>query len=402
MKQTLSILILAYSFTTLSQGGFGPGGEGGEVIEGEKAKSQSARCGTDRNKVDCNEVLEFDESTQKVYHSKTGKPFTGTCESCYDNGKQENIASFKDGKEDGRSTSFYEDGNKQSERGFVYGVEEGEWKYWFSEKDGGKLAWINIYSQGKKNGQWIWYYKDGTERKIENYKMDNLDGLATKYWSPGKVKSEIMFKDGNYNGTYKTFHRNGQLSIETNYSKGKEDGLFKHYYESAQISKEGEWKNGIKTGKWTSFYKSGTDRTIENFVNGKLEGKRYEYFEEGKIKKDETYKNGVLYEQTLFDAYGNMVNEDGKKITQEDVDANNNILRATAEAREKNGKKKKRGKGYDFSSVDQEFMCGCIQAERSGEEESEECKKAKKEFSSAMGKADKKTQKKMRKLIAKC
>ncbi len=407
------ILLAAILLSFGAQAQFGPGGkpfgegEGGQegegVKEGKPAK-KAVRCGRDPKKEDCNTVLEFDQSTKKVYHLKTGKPFTGTCQSCHENGNIEHEVSFRDGKEDGQSQSYYPDGKQHTLRNFNYGLENGDWKYWFSEKDGGKLAWHFQYVDGKKNGKWLWQYKDGTVKKIENYNMGLLDGLVTKYWEPGKKKSEINFKQGDYHGSYVTYYRkNSQVSVEVTYNKGKEDGPVKHYYESGQISLEGLWKNGKKDGKWTSYFKDGADKTIETYANGVKEGKFYDYYEEGgKLKRDATYKQGYLYDEILFDQFGNTVDENGKKIDEAEVNSRNEIQRATAESRIKGSKKKKKGEGYDFASVDKEFMCGCIKAESAGEEVTDECNKAKNEFRKAMEKADKKTQKKMRQLINDC
>lgn len=416
MKILLSLTLL--SFCALSYAQFTPeeptfGGEGEENKEegatttedGETAKKDVLQCGRNSNKTDCNEVLEFDPTTSRVYHTQTGKPFTGDCQACYDNGNVQHIANFRDGKEDGESRSYYKDGSPESLRNFEYGKEHGDWKFWYTAAEGGQLAWEFQYNEGEKHGKWIWYYKDEAHsvKKVENYNMGKFEGAVEKYYGPGKLKSKISFNGGLYDGPYITYHENGQVSAELGYKNNKEDGLVKHYFESGQISLEGEWKSGKKVGKWTTYFRNGAERTSENYDNGIQQGKFYEFYEEGgKLKREATYENGYLMEEFLFDQYGNAVDDKGRKLDDEEVKSRNDIIKATAENRMRGEGKKGKKPKFDFSTIDNELMCECIKAEMAGEEITEECEGAKKSFRDAMAKASKKDQKKMRKMISEC
>src|SRR5688572_12834196 len=56
---------------------------------------------------DCNQDLEYDESENTVYHTKSGLPFTGVCHSYYEDGTLEREAHFREGKEDGEIVTLY-------------------------------------------------------------------------------------------------------------------------------------------------------------------------------------------------------------------------------------------------------------------------------------------------------
>lgn len=386
---------------------------GAEAPVGGEEIQDSIRCGADPSVANCNEVLEYDENTKKVYHSKTGKPYTGKCESCHENGKREHLAVFVDGKEDGTSYSYHPDGSIHTKRSFSNGVENGVWEFYDPAKKNAtgdvvtptSLRWQFTYVDGKKNGNCIWYFPNGgmlpsDTSKMISYKMGVPHGPTIKYYEPKKIKSVIYFSEGKYDGSYKTYYKNGQISIDKNYRDMKLDGPIKHYYEDGQISMEGIYNNGEKDGKWVHYFKNGVEKSVAYYNNGVKNGQFVEHYEEdGKIKSERLFENGYLMSEFLWDEFGNPVDEEGHKLTKEEAQERDKIVRATGEA-QKNNKGKK--ESYDLSQIDTDLMCECIKAEMNEEEISEECEEAKKKFRADMAKADQKTKKKMSKMIAEC
>ena len=345
----LFLSILLSSMSIISLGQLGGSNEFEEDVPKEGKKTEAKRCGSDRTISDCNEVLEFDQSTGKVFHKKTGKPFTGKCETCHDNNNRQNIASFKNGNEDGISITYYADGSKQNQRSFVDGVEHGDWIFWYPAKNKGQQgfpAWENTYANGKLEGKCIWYFKeDGSEKKIENYKEGQLDGTRILYFKPGIKKSETNYTMGTLNGSYITYFRNdkAQVSIERTYKMGKEDGPIKHYFDNGQLSLEGMYKNGKKDGRWKRYFKNGVERSSEVWNNGRKEGQFMEFYEEdGNVKSDRLFENNKMVSEKLYDEFGNSVDKEGNKISDEEVKEANRLLRATVDAN--SGKKKKKKK----------------------------------------------------------
>ena len=292
------------------------------------AKNDSLPCGRDGKKVDCNEDLEFDPNSKRVFHVKYGDLYTGDCESCHENGNKQYSASFRDGYEDGVSWSYYEDGSKESMRSHTNGVENGDWMFWYNMKDTNQLAWHFQFLNGKRHGKCVWYYPNGNEKKVEEYKDGLLDGVVIKYWGDdGKKKSEIYFQAGKYHGSYKTFHKNGELSIETEYSYGLKHGIEKNYFDNKQISLEGEWVEGKRNGEWNLYFSNGVKRFHGNYELGVKQGEFKTYYEEdGRLKSEELYVDGVLMSQYKFDEFGNYVDDKGKMITKEEADERNDVI----------------------------------------------------------------------------
>ncbi len=386
-------------------------------VEGAGGPEQdSIRCGSDPSIANCDEALEFDESNNKVFHAKTGKPFTGKCESCHENGQRRHLAVFVDGKESGTSYSYHPDGAIHTKRSFTNGVENGVWEFYDPAKRNAEgdivvpvsLRWQFTYVDGKKNGNCIWYFPGGgtmpnDTSKMISYKMGKPDGPTIKYYEPKKIKSIIHFSEGRYDGPYKTYYKNGQISIDKNYKNMELDGPIKHYYEDGQISMEGEYKMGVKDGKWVHYFKNGVEKSVAYYNNGVKDGQFVEHYEEdGKVKSERLYENNYLMSEFLWDEFGNPIDEEGHKLTKEEAQERDKIVRATGEAQRDNKGKGKKANSVDLSAIDQELMCGCIKAEMAGEKPSEECEEAKKKFRTDMEKADKKTKKKMSKMISEC
>ena len=76
---------------------------------------------------------------------------------------------YKDGKRDGKWTSWYEDGLKLSE---------------------------GNYKDGMKDGKWTSWYENGLKWTDRNYKDGKEDGKSTEWYSNGQIKSEENYKDG--------------------------------------------------------------------------------------------------------------------------------------------------------------------------------------------------------------
>ena len=87
----------------------------------------------------------------------------------YDNGQKEQEATYKDGKEDGLSSSWWENGQKKSEVTFKDGKEDGFFTYWYEN------------GQKEYEGTYIWMssqYSD-LKRFTKSSKRWDQDGKIT-------------------------------------------------------------------------------------------------------------------------------------------------------------------------------------------------------------------------------
>ena len=63
-------------------------------------------------------------------------------------------------------TSWFENGNKNSEGKYVNGKEDGNYRVWHSN---GQLFYKGQYDMGRKTGVWVFYDSLGVKIKEENY-----------------------------------------------------------------------------------------------------------------------------------------------------------------------------------------------------------------------------------------
>lgn len=99
-----------------------------------------------------------------------------------------------------------------------------------------------LFLNGKQNGRWVTYYKDGTVKQIENFKDDSLEGKYQSFHSNGGVLAEGNYQNNEKNGIWKEFdglstfiYADGKL-VKKTINKEKADSIqnaqktmFKYY-----------------------------------------------------------------------------------------------------------------------------------------------------------------------------
>ena len=88
--------------------------------------------------------------------------------------------------------------------------------------------------------------------------MDNLverNNLFYKKFTNVPFTGEVSgiengnIKNGRKNGEWVSYHKNGQLDTNGKWKNGKEDGLREIYYKNGQLDSKGNWKHGKK--RWS-------------------------------------------------------------------------------------------------------------------------------------------------------
>ena len=177
-----------------------------------------------------------------VFLKNRSQPFTGKNLCKYENGQIRQEGSFKDGKDVGKWTDWYENGQKSEE--FDYSV--------------------GTYTQWHDNGQMM---SDGSNEWYDNGQIMS-DG-SNQWYRDGKLKKKSYIKDG-YD-FFESWNRQGQIT-------------------SLIQSKEG---NFISETKYDYHYSNGSKKSVKNFNNnGKLHGKYTSWFKSGKVQLDANYKDG--------------------------------------------------------------------------------------------------------------
>ena len=155
--------------------------------------------------------------------------------------------------------------------------------------DNGQIKLEENYKDGKKDGQSIWFEKDGKFNRKENYVNGNLI-KSTVYGTP--YSSEYYFDDGIL--VNHIFYEDGKISSQGNYTGG--------YYNYDN----GEYQYGKEHGEWIFYY---PDKRVEkSYNNGRLDSSIITYYLNNQIKEIKEYNTGCTY-------YSHYVPQNGKYIT---------------------------------------------------------------------------------------
>ncbi len=283
---------------------------------------------------DCGWDLEYDEERDLVYHAKSRQPYTGRCRTFYEDGRLEREANFIDGKEEGRSVTYYQrfiigaDGKKTKDKSgspepgnqwtiteFRMGLPHGTWMYYH---ENGRLAWENFYDNGLKTGTWSFYFEDGSPRREESYKNDKKDGTFKEFYPGAKLKSEINYKEDYLDGAYILYYENGNEFIRSNYKRGKEEGEVLSFHQNGQMATLKRYKDFKPEGTWRSWFDDGREKSVAVYIKGKKEGEHKEFYKEGQLKKRSVYKADKLLLTEDFDEFGNKIDPTSKPQKEEE------------------------------------------------------------------------------------
>ena len=208
-----------------------------------------------------------------------------------------------------RNDLYYEKFSDVPFTGEISGIEIGSFKNgkkngeWLSYHRNGQLFSKGNFTNGEKGGLWEFYHENGQLKAKDNFKNGKLDGESFYYWDNGQLSGKGIYKNNKGEGTWVGYHVNGQLSFRNNYNKsGELDGATVMYTDNGQLMYKGTYKNGERDGYWENFWSiNGQLKTRGYYKNGKKEG-YWEHFNKDGIVMDYvtgTYQNGELIIATV-------------------------------------------------------------------------------------------------------
>ena len=92
------------------------------------------------------------------------------------------------------------------------------------------------YLNGRQDGKWISFYKNGNIKSIVNWKDGKLNGKYVIYESDGRKSTETIYKDGKENGYYYLYNPNGTYRTKGAYSMGKPVGEWEYYDKDGKLT----------------------------------------------------------------------------------------------------------------------------------------------------------------------
>ena len=79
----------------------------------------------------------------------------------------------------------------------------------------------STWKDGKQHGLQTSWYQNGQKKKEITYKDDKAHGLTTSWYENGQKEEEATYKDGKLHGLMTYWYENGQKEAETTLKDGK-------------------------------------------------------------------------------------------------------------------------------------------------------------------------------------
>ena len=125
---------------------------------------------------------------------------------------------------------------------------------WTKIVSGGRLRELMQWKNGKPDGPSAMWHENGQKSLETTNKDGKQDVLETEWHENGQKKSEETWKDGKADGPATMWHENGRKQAEGAAKDGKPDGLWTMWHENGQKQAEATFKDGEQvSGKyWNS------------------------------------------------------------------------------------------------------------------------------------------------------
>jgi antitoxin component YwqK of YwqJK toxin-antitoxin module len=226
------------------------------------------------------------------------KKLHGLWEFYYENGKTRSRGTFsEDGEKNGDWLFYFQDGTLKEKTFYTNGKAQGKSQVWY---DNGLLRGEYIYKNDQLNGPFTEYYYNGVKKSDGNYENDAKNGLQRRYRTSGELQEEVFMKSDKNDGISKTYYLNGQLESSQTYLDGKIDGKYTRYFEDGKLASEGTYKKGKADGDWKIWFPSGKTKQEYGISAGELNGPFKEYYETGVVKHETLYNKGKIVDFWKF------------------------------------------------------------------------------------------------------
>lgn len=109
--------------------------------------------------------------------------------------------SYRNGKEDGESKSWHENGAVNETRRYVDGRKEGTHYGWYSN---GVPRFIYHFEKDVYEGEYTEWYPNGQLFRLQHFKAGHEDGRQQVWFEGGQIKSNYIIKNNKRYGLYGT------------------------------------------------------------------------------------------------------------------------------------------------------------------------------------------------------
>ncbi len=173
------------------------------------------------------------------------------------------------------------------------GRKQGKWRKFHRN---GNLRYIGQFKDDKPVGKFMYYYEDGRPFTIIEHRAKGVS-YATSFHANEKPMAFGKYVNQKRDSIWTFYNYKHGIKIATeSYIVGKKYGIHKVFYPATgKLAETKTYENDVATGIWTTYYENGNKKRECTLNNGILEGKAYYYYTNGKKQIDGRYKKDVKH-----------------------------------------------------------------------------------------------------------
>lgn len=198
------------------------------------------------------------------------------------------IGYLKDGKKQGKSKLFYENGTLKEKGRWDNDQQTGKWEYFDSL---GNIIGIAYFKNNLQHGETKLYYPNGILKEESYWKNGLLNGLSKVYYITGILNEESKWKEGKKDGEALIYYENGNLQQKGNWVSGKQEGLFITFYENGDTLQKGNFIKGEKNGFFRTYHEHNKIYSIIQYENDLQSGETTYYYKSGIVEQYGLFKD---------------------------------------------------------------------------------------------------------------
>ncbi|MFC0778333.1 toxin-antitoxin system YwqK family antitoxin [Flavobacterium sp. HJSW_4] len=275
----------------------------------------------------------FDQSFYQFYNHTTNPVLIYY----YPNGEKRKTVAYKNGKKEGETILFHEDGTILMKGKYAKGrPEEGDfeevyrWDNYHTNQSDNEIIEDNeaVTAAPVMIEDYAIAGNSKTEKKLpkkivkKKIFWSNSKQLAQEIWYNAEYNNFRPIRQINYDRSGKVLQTLKDLDLE-DYGQDIVNGITYTYYLqnnfAIAIKSKTNYKNGMKSGEEIQYYPNGNVLKKVQYSDGEIKGDEIEYNFDGTIKAKRTYKNGKPFEGNFDDNFARdlIINENYKNGLKE-------------------------------------------------------------------------------------
>jgi Uncharacterized protein conserved in bacteria len=134
----------------------------------------------------------------------------------------------------------------------VNGIADGFFEGFYDEERT-VLKWRVLFVDGAKEGEYIYYFEDGSIGFIANMKANKLHGVRYCYYETGELWHIHHYRKDKEHGKTITYNKSGQLTEIVRYKKGLKHGKYEKFYENGSLKQKGRFRKDKPKGRFREY-----------------------------------------------------------------------------------------------------------------------------------------------------